>query len=578
MMHRFFLKRLRRHLTALLVPLFVLSFIFTIFAGQSVVHNIKEQGTSSIDAINSIFSSVTSACFTQQNIMTLNTSLASSMKRVLHNKETFYSDSVYMNSINSFLRSSAAYSSCINSIYLYLDGYNSYYSSEKIICHFGTSDDSAWYDTYASMPEESNTYIYARSLSGGQEPDTLTVFQRLSYLKGVVVGNLSVSELDRTFSNLLPTYPCLFYITDSQGKTLFRTSESSIIYAKHFSLNNPVPSSLSEIQYGTGLNRYQLYAKYNSNLNIYYVIAVPYSAICSIIFSELVWLLVAIGCIIGVAILESYLETKANFDQINHVITLFDDAEKGIYPTGTPVQQPRNEYDLIMNNIITLFLNTTFLNSQLAEQKYQKKIAELTALQLQINPHFMINTLQSLIFEICQRSGTTSPEYRTIRNLSDILQYSLADPSQSVTVSDEINYIHKYIEIQKYRFPDSFIYYEDVDDSSLDVPFRRLLLQPILENSISHGIRPSGRKGLIKLHVYSRNQILHVSVTDNGVGLNRETLARVRKGLETEPHDRIGLSNVNRRLILTYGTESRLCILSKAGLGTSVSFIIRISP
>ena len=158
-----------------------------------------------------------------------------------------------------------------------------------------------------------------------------------------------------------------------------------------------------------------------------------------------------------------------------------------------------------MNNIITLFLNTTFLNSQLAEQKYQKKIAELTALQLQINPHFMINTLQSLIFEICQRSGTTSPEYRTIRNLSDILQYSLADPSQSVTVSDEINYIHKYIEIQKYRFPDSFIYYEDVDDSSLDVPFRRLLLQPILENSISHGIRPSGRKGLIKLHVYSRN-------------------------------------------------------------------------
>ena len=158
------------------------------------------------------------------------------------------------------------------------------------------------------------------------------------------------------------------------------------------------------------------------------------------------------------------------------------------------------------------------------------------------------------------------------------MQYSLADPSQSVTVSDEINYIHKYIEIQKYRFPDSFIYYEDVDDSSLDVPFRRLLLQPILENSISHGIRPSGRKGLIKLHVYSRNQILHVSVTDNGVGMNRETLARVRKGLETEPHDRIGLSNVNRRLILTYGTESRLCILSKAGLGTSVSFIIRISP
>lgn len=580
MMHRFFLKRLRRQLTVLLLPIVTLAAVITVFAGNSITKNIREQEASSVDAIDNIFRSITSACFTQQNIMTLNTSLALSMKRVLQNEKTYYSDYVYMNSINSFLRSSAAYSPCIDSIYLYLDSYDAYYSSEKTICHLGTADDSDWYSSYQAMPADAATAVIARKLTRSEDSsDTLTVFQRLSYLKGVVVGNLSISELQKSFARLLPTCPCSFFVTDRSGDVLMQVSgegEAPLKDVRRFPVEESDAGGFRYTRYGTGLQASQLCTEYNADLDLYYVIAVPRSYIAGNILSELLLLLVITVCMVTGAIFESYRETRANFDQIHHVITLFDDAEKGIYPAGTPARQPRNEYDLIMNNIITLFLNTTFLNSQLAEQKYQKKAAELTALQLQINPHFMINTLQSLSFEIFQRSGATSSEYRIIRNLSDILQYSLAKPGQSVTVSDEVDNIHKYIAIQKYRFPDSFIYYEEIDDAALEIPFQRLLLQPLIENSISHGIRPSGKKGLIKLRIYVRENVLHVSVVDSGVGMDRQTLEKVRRDLETEQAERIGLSNVNRRLILTYGEESRLRILSKAGWGTAVSFMIRI--
>ena len=176
--------------------------------------------------------------------------------------------------------------------------------------------------------------------------------------------------------------------------------------------------------------------------------------------------------------LFSYQITRDNFRQIQSVIDLFGNAEKGIYPAekDSPADQPDDEYSLIMNNVIPIFLNTTFLNSQLAEQKYKKQAAELSALQLQINPHFMVNTLQTLDFEVYKIAGGPSTANTIISNLSDILSYSLANPQVSVSIQDEITYIHKYVEIQRFRFPDSFYYFEEIDNSVLPVSYTHLTL------------------------------------------------------------------------------------------------------
>lgn len=129
---------------------------------------------------------------------------------------------------------------------------------------------------------------------------------------------------------------------------------------------------------------------------------VPVSAIILYCAQNLLLPLIMLLFALFIIFLFSYQITRDNFRQIQSVIDLFGNAEKGIYPTekDSPADQPDDEYSLIMNNVIRMFLNTTFLNSQLAEQKYKKQAAELSALQLQINPHFMVNTLQTLDFEV----------------------------------------------------------------------------------------------------------------------------------------------------------------------------------
>ena len=188
----------------------------------------------------------------------------------------------------------------------------------------------------------------------------------------------------------------------------------------------------------------------------------------------------------------------------------------------------------------------------------------------------MINTLQTLDFEVCKLAQGSSAANTIISNLSDILSYSLADPQVSVTIGDEITYIHKYVEIQKYRFLDSFYYFEEIDNSVLPHEFKRLLLQPLLENSISHGLRPANRQGMVKIKIFQREGWIHVSVTDNGVGIPRDRLASLRADLVSDTSTRIGLDNVNKRLTLTYGSESALHIHSKEGLGTCVFFHIPV--
>lgn len=134
-----------------------------------------------------------------------------------------------------------------------------------------------------------------------------------------------------------------------------------------------------------------------------------------------------------------------------------------------------------MKNIIYLFLQKVRLDKELETQKEEERIAEITALQAQINPHFLFNTLQSIQFEIRQKEGNDSKIAEITEELSDILKYALGDPKQQVWLSEEIQYLKRYVNIQKMRFGDKFILYYEIEENLKEHHVFRLLLQPIVE-------------------------------------------------------------------------------------------------
>ena len=171
-----------------------------------------------------------------------------------------------------------------------------------------------------------------------------------------------------------------------------------------------------------------------------------------------------------------------------------------------------------------------------------------------------------------KNTGQVDDISRIIRNLSDILKYALDDSQQEVLLQEEIQYLKKYIMIQKYRFGDNFIIYYEVDEDILEAVIFRLMLQPLLENSLLHGIRNLNQKAYIKVKIFKRNNELFCYVIDNGVGMSKEKIKDLYVRINNEKSKSIGLTNLNRRLILKYGEESSLHIQSKINYGTCISF------
>lgn len=153
------------------------------------------------------------------------------------------------------------------------------------------------------------------------------------------------------------------------------------------------------------------------------------------------------------------------------------------------------------------------------------------------------------------------------------LKYSLTNPQKSVSLREELDYLKKYVEVQHYRFGDSFIIYYEVDDDVMDAEVFRLMLQPVVENSLLHALRGNER-GYMKVRARRIGDKVNLRVIDNGDGMTREELEALRKRIADRNSRSIGLTNLDRRLRLRYPEETGLRICSIKNLGTSVSFCI----
>ena len=584
MMHSFFLKRLKKYFTLLMIPSILLLVVILIISGTSQLRTLKRSSVDALDNMHAAFASIYEDICYQQNMMTVNPQLSLSLRKILMRRSSSYTDYVFLNSMKSILKTAAGSHPSVHSIYLYIDQYDNLLSSSDGVVPVADYYDNAWADLYAGLSDDEDNVVVRRVIpasSYSRETSVLTVFQRLTYIRGVIVLNIEERTFLDSMGAFLPASDYSLLVLDRRCAVLLskigandsRLSELEALPDRADLGNDAAKPYFSRVN-----GRYYLIAQAGDNsLDLDFLLLRPFSSVVSGVFAGLIAPLLIVVFIGMLILLLAWVNTRQNFRQINYVIQLFKDAEDGtltaplIHPS-----QINNEYDLIINNVIRSFMNTTFLDKQLAEQRYEKQNAELTALQLQINPHFLMNTLQTLDFEVCKLTNSFhSPLSLIINNLSDILRYALAPIDDPVTVQDEIVNVRKYVEIQNFRFPDTIFVEYDVDEEALAIPFKRLLLQPLVENSISHGIRPAMRPGRIRVRIAIRSGQLNVRCTDNGVGIPQDRLEKLRDNLRKGDNNRnIGLNNVNRRLILNYGEGSALKVLSHEGLGTCIAFSI----
>lgn len=231
------------------------------------------------------------------------------------------------------------------------------------------------------------------------------------------------------------------------------------------------------------------------------------------------------------------------------------------------VQELDKSFNAMMNRINEL------ANKIVLEQKAQKE-SELKALQNQINPHFLYNTLDSIIYMI-NRNENDKAE-KMIMALSKFFRISISNGKAIIPIKDEIEHAKNYLLIQKLRCGDSFTYYIDIDPQLYEYECVKLILQPIIENAIAHGIRNADdMEGKITIKGEFAGDLIRFDIIDDGFGMTEDKIEDIYNSFKDPTiHKGVGLQNVFLRIKMYYGDLANILITSELDSGTDISIFI----
>ena len=287
-------------------------------------------------------------------------------------------------------------------------------------------------------------------------------------------------------------------------------------------------------------------------------------------------LLVGLLCIIGSVILSIMLSAA-----LSRPIIELTERVKGIKLESLNMQTGEDTGDevSVLENHIALFVeHIRKLIHEEYETKLQAKMAQIKALQTQINPHFLYNTLQ-LMGSIALSKGVNEV-YNIASALSDIMRYSMNFETDFVTIQEEITHLDNYFLIQKQRFYDKFSMEVVIDDKVKQCLIPKLLIQPIVENSFKHGFEKCTDKWHMVIMAYLNNDNkVHIVIKDNGAGMSEDKLNELRKHLsqntmlQMNRSEHIGLLNVNARIKLYFSENDGIQIKSEINKGTEIDLV-----
>ena len=242
---------------------------------------------------------------------------------------------------------------------------------------------------------------------------------------------------------------------------------------------------------------------------------------------------------------------------------------------STEFQRLAEGFNEMLMQLNTLYENNLTYHNKLLQQELENKQSQLLALQSQINPHFLYNTLE------CINSAGAVCGSREVEKMSTALAYIFRYAIKGenvVRIQDELETLRYYLDIQKIRFPGRFDISYDIPDDIKAMRVLKFILQPIVENAISHGFKDTPSPCRICIQAQRESDRLVLTITDNGTGMTKQTLAELQARLDAPEADTasIGLPNIQRRIRLYYGDAFGIILESTLGKGTRVTLNLPI--
>ena len=234
-----------------------------------------------------------------------------------------------------------------------------------------------------------------------------------------------------------------------------------------------------------------------------------------------------------------------------------------------------NELGQLSDSFNHMIATTQALMDETARVAEQKRISEWRALQAQIQPHFLYNTLDSIIW--MSHAGRNAEVVEMTSALASLLRRSIGTGSDTNTLAEEMDHVKSYLTIQKMRYNEKLQYELDMDPQTADCLLPKLILQPLVENAIYHGIKVKQSGGAVRVESILEEDGLLITVEDNGVGMTDEQIARIFEQKQSDAEStKIGVYNVNERLQYYFGSKASMRYYSELGKRTMVMLVLPI--
>ena len=436
----------------------------------------------------------------------------------------------------------------IDSVYVYAPE-SKLIVSEKALYEYDDFYDSGCMEQLGKSDDVFQYKLIERDVLG-QPLKTLSIFYHCIYsakVEGIIVINLDVKQLQKEWD-----YGETVSIEIRKGEEiLYRDSRT----AGNASGKNSFFSAES-LEDGVELRIWMDTSSVNEKL-------------------RMIWSYIAlfIGIMFFVTFLLVFHVSVRMFNPVSEVL----DVLKKDMPSGTEEGEPlqkRDEWTEIMGAIGANAVHRRNMELDLAEKAARLKKAQAVALQAQINPHFINNTMETINWMAIGKLGGNNEISQMLNALSSIMRVSLENTDTFVTLEDEVKYAETYLFIQKKRCSDRFFVVWKIPEELLGVKIIKMVLQPILENAITYGIIPYENEGRIEITAERKKETVALTVADSGLGITSEQVEEINHSIQRNvirESRHIGLSNVNQRIILAFGEEYGLCISSEVNRGTRVS-------
>ncbi|NQT58077.1 MAG: histidine kinase [Bacteroidetes bacterium] len=327
-----------------------------------------------------------------------------------------------------------------------------------------------------------------------------------------------------------------YYVSNNFIFTFVKSSKTGLIYL----------SALSTIEYEQKIN--------------------------NVLFVIYILILVNIIVILILAFIVSY----QIYNPVRNLISILDsDGRNSIL--GLEKNEGMDEIKYLSRNLINTIDHRAKLEKELLQKMYDLRISQVEVLQAQINPHFLRNTLATISWLAAGLTTGENEVTHVIGLLNNMLSISISKMGNLISLEEEISHACRYVEIQKYRFLDMFEVHWEIPAELYNYKLIKISLQPLIENSIHHGIKP--KKSFSRIIIAAREEggNIILSVHDTGLGLSPMKLEKLNKGLGQdfiESREHIGLFNVHKRYRILFGKDYGVHIKSSENHSTTVTIVI----